>query len=372
MSVTDSAIDGFLCRALVGSPAPWKSLGSISTRGFVDRCQHHGISGLLFHGLRATSEWSGWPVDVRDFLEQAAMAGVAQDLLRGEHLARLMRTFDDRGIGALLIKGEALARTCYPVPGTRSRSDMDVFIGIEHVPAVRSAVQALGYRVLPPFYKSHQFTALRPGDASLGVRFDIHWRILNHPRYARCLSFEDAFERSVEVPGLDRARTLCKPDALLLACMHRHASTRHDPDRLIWILDVHHLASSMPVEEQHSFVTRALERGAHAACCDGILQAQKRFGTTFPAELLERLQPKSATAAARRDPVGQSQLGLLWDDFRRLPGISARAELLGELLVPSAAELLDRYNKKSRLWIPLLYARRAIDGVAGGKESERG
>ena len=79
----------------------------------------------------------------------------------------------------------------------------------------------LGYRVASTVYKSHQFTVVRPAMNRYSIRFDIHWRILNSPRFARVLSFEEAFEGSREVPGMSPMRILSDSDALMLACMHR-------------------------------------------------------------------------------------------------------------------------------------------------------
>jgi hypothetical protein len=355
-------IDNFLCRALCREPVSWSTLGAVTDEEFLARCRHHGVAGLLFQGMRSAGDWLEWPSSVRQSLEHDGMAGVARDLLRMHHLVRLLQELHVRNIQSLLTKGEALAKGLYPTPGTRTRSDMDLFIRIADILPVRDLLVSMGYRVFPPIFKSHQFTAMRQDDAAGGVRFDIHWRILNHPRYARSLSFEEAYATSVEVPTLSSARMLCSEDALLLACMHRFGSTRHDPDRLIWIADIHALVSSMGRDALARFAAKAIEKNLQRECLDGLRRAQDCFHTQTPRELIEQIQvPENHQPLL--GPFAQSQLGLLLHDWRELPDRTTRLGLLQELFLPSGEQLLRKYQKNSRFWLPFLYLRQIGSGI---------
>jgi hypothetical protein len=357
-------IDQFICRALLGQPAEWGSLDALDSDRFLDRCRHHGVAALLFQRRRNRHDFASWPDPVRGELERFAMAGVAQELLRARHLEHLLKNLARQGIPCILTKGEALARTLYATPGTRSRSDSDLFIPVAAVEAVRRSVVRLGYRIVPPVYKSHQFTVMRPGNASGNVRFDIHWRILNAPRYARVLSFEEVHERSAAVPDLPGARMPCHEHALLIACMHRFSNARHDRNRLIWICDIDALVEAMDEPRLAQFAAIAVEKGVQAECLDGLQPAQQCFGTAVPDGVKARLErarpPESWTYRLAR-----SQPGLLIADWRELPGATARWGLVRELFVPSAPSLLARYRKESRLWLPVLYARRLLGGLLG-------
>ena len=206
LSETFPLIDEFLCRALKGEPAGWSALDGLSPDEFLNRCHHHGVSALLFHAVHQHESWASWPLEVRQALEQASRAGVAQELLSTHYLKQLIEVFAERDIPCLLLKGEALASSLYPDAGTRTRSDSDLFIRIRDISTARQAVLDLGYEIVSPVYKSHQFTVMRPGDRTGNVRFDIHWRISNAPRFARVLSFEEAYRDSVAVPGKAPAR----------------------------------------------------------------------------------------------------------------------------------------------------------------------
>ena len=358
----NQAIDRFLCRALRGEPEPWGALAPVAEAEFLARCRHHGVAGLLFQCMRSGSGWPAWPPAVRQALEQDGMGGVARDLLRGHHLERLLQELGARDLPCLLLKGEALARSVYPTPGTRTRSDIDLFIRVADILAVKDLVEAMGYRVFPPIFKSHQFTVMQPDDASGSVRFDVHWRILNDPRFARSLDFDEAFANSVAVPDLVSARMLCNEDALLVACMHRFGSTRHDPDRLIWIADIHALALSMDRDAFVRFAARVAEKQVQRECLDGLRRAQACFLTALPGELLNTLSTGEG-GWSRGSSFARSQLSLLLHDWLELPDRKSRLGLLKELFLPSGQHLLRKYGKSSKLWLPLLYLRQIVGGI---------
>jgi hypothetical protein len=355
-------IDDFLCRALRGEAAQWSALDGLPPDEFLDRCRHHGVSALLFHAVHDRESWASWPVEVRQALEQASRVGVAQELLSTHYLKQLIRAFAERDIPCLLLKGEALAASLYPDPGTRTRSDSDLFIRICDISAVREVVLELGYEIVSPVYKSHQFTVMRPGDRSGNVRFDIHWRISNAPRFARALSFEEAYADSIEMPGMAPARMLSKVDALMLACMHRFGSERHDRDRLIWIFDIHALATSMDQAELPLLASRAVERNVQTVCLDGLLVSEACFLTGVQEPMLAVFKtPENRLSIHRK--LSESQLGLLQDDWKELAEGRARIELLKELFVPSGQFLLYKYRKSSKWWLPVLYVRQITKGV---------
>jgi hypothetical protein len=350
-------IDDFLCRALRGEPAGWNALDGLPPDEFLDRCRHHGVSALLFHAVHQHESWAFWPLAVRQALEQASRAGVAQELLSTHYLKQLIEVFAERDIPCLLLKGEALASSLYPDAGTRTRSDSDLFIRIRDISAARQAVLDLGYEIVSPIYKSHQFTVMRPGDRTGNVRFDIHWRISNAPRFARILTFEEAYRDSIEAPGMAPVRMLSHVDALMLSCVHRFGSERHDRDRLIWIYDIHLLTTALADAQLMTFAQSAMERQVQAVCLDGLQRANDCFYCRLPIDVLGLLR-SPACAKSRVRQLAESPVGLLLDDWRRLNGAQGRIGLMQELFLPSGQFLLDKYDKTNKLWLPVLYLRR--------------
>lgn len=355
-------IDRFLCQALRGEPALWEELPSnISAVELYDRCQHHGVSALLYHAMHHRPEWPGWPRKLRRELDEASKSGIAQDMLRAHHLQLLLTSLRQQGLRVILTKGEALAASHYTTPGTRARCDSDLFISITELMHVQQAVLDAGFEIHSPIYKSHQFTVTRMLDPSHNVRFDIHWRIQNAPRFARVLSFEEAYAGSAELAELGGTRGLNVIDALLLACIHRCGNERHDRDRLIWIYDIHLLLSSLTDSGRKDFAQKAVNRNVQKACWDGVCRAITSFHTAVPDQVQELLRaPELKQTWSRK--YAESNLGLLVDDWQLLPNRQARLGLIRELFIPSSDALLNKYHKTSKYWLPFLYFRQILGG----------
>ena len=362
LSDLNTTIDQFLCRVLRGEMTRWSALDKrISSEDFLSRCQHHGVQALLYHQAQGRGEWIEWPDDIRRALEQQSKAGTAQEMLRSYYLSKLLGKFSEHEVRCLLLKGEALAYTHYLIPGTRARGDSDLFIHIDDVFIAQSLVDEMGLHIVSPKLRTHQFTVMQSESAVGAFVFDVHWRMLNNPRYARLMSFDEVYDRSVVVPDLYCTRVPCTADALLLACMHRLGSKNHDRDRLIWIYDIHLLISSMTTAEQTEFAAKAVELDVQEECMDGIVRSCTWFCTRVAAEALELLKaPGQQQNLSTR--FNRSNLALLLDDAQRLPDLQSRKLLLCELVLPPATFLEMKYGKSGRWWWPVLYTRHIIEG----------
>lgn len=320
------------------------------------------MQALLHDRIQSSVQWPYWPPEIFKVLEQACKAGIAQEMLRSHHLSRILKEFDRAGVRCLLMKGEALALSHYATPGTRARCDSDLFIHSDDIETAKQAVLDAGFSIVSQVYKSHQFTVCRTAESFGAVQFDVHWRISNHPLFARSISFEDAFRDSVEVPGMEAIRMLNPVDALLLACMHRMGNDRHDRNRLIWINDIHALTTAMDVSELREFAAKAVRLQVQSACLDGLSMSAACFSTVLSERMIEVLRtPELPRPFAVR--VAQSNLGLLIDDWRNLSDSRSRSGLLRELFWPSSSYLLNKYHKNNKFWLPILYVRQVLSGA---------
>ena len=357
-------IDDYLCRILRGEGAAWPAtLDADFAPSFLQRSLHHGVEALVFDHAHGTPQWDGWPDEVKTRLAAALRASVAFDLLRAHEVAEFLEELRRRGIAFLLTKGAALARTHYMNSALRTRCDTDLFIDLHDIERVRMALLESGYEAVPPIYKSHQFIGVSRRHTEAPVIFDIHWRILNAPQFARVIDFTEALDQSVPVPGMDGCRTLGAVDALLLACMHRKGSVQHDEDRLIWLYDIHLLLGAMTPGQLDEFAVRAVNKQVQAACLDGLQRAQACFNTLVAGAVIDILTA-AERAANRSGRFAGSNLSLLIDDLRRLPGRQARWSLVGELFFPPADSLVRKYSTSKRRWLPLLYLRHILGGLS--------
>jgi hypothetical protein len=280
----------------------------------------------------------------------------------------VLRALDAANVTALLVKGTPLAYSHYPAPSLRTRCDTDVLVRPADREAARQALESLGYRranavggTLVSYEESH---ARRVGGVDHVV--DLHWQLNNAQVFAQALSHAEAHARSVPVPQLGAsARALCAPHALLLACMHRAAHLGVDGpagNRLIWLYDIHLLASAMTADEWDDFTRLCLARGMRAITQDAFRHTHDALATEFPAGVTEALAvPAAAELSATY--LDSARGPLLMTDLRALGTWRERATLLRESVFPPADYVLAKYGSDSRWLLPWWYVRRAAAGV---------
>ena len=202
--------------------------------------------------------------------------------------------------------------------------------------------------------------------AGRGVRYtcDLHWRVSNRVAFSRLLPWERLAADTRPIPALDAcAEGLAPPHALLMACVHRVAH-HFDPPTLIWLYDIHLLASSMSEEDAARFVALAVDSGLAAICARGLALSQHHFRTSLPAAL-EKLAPAGDEPLAAYHGSGVSGPSTrLISDLRALRRVSrplpavARTPLSA---VPVPARARPRLGSGP---LPWLYARRIVRGVS--------
>ena len=78
--------------------------------------------------------------------------------------------------------------------------------------------------------------------------------------------------------------------------------------------------------------------------------------------MLAVLNAEPTVKSAGRGYKG-SQLALMMDDLRSLPGVRNKIEYFSEYLFPPKDYLLQRYGKTARSWLPVLYFRYILGGL---------
>jgi hypothetical protein len=193
---------------------------------------------------------------------------------------------------------------------------------------------------------------------------DLHWRALNPHVFADVLGYRELEEHAASIPALGRgARGLSHAHALVLACVHRVAHHAMSP-RLIWIHDIHLLATHMRAADWQLFLATADREGVGPLCRNGLEEAVATFGTTLPRGLLadHRLpangdDPRAAYLNERRHAA------IVFADFKAIGNWSARARLASQYLFPGARYMRTVYAPGTRLPLAALYAIRLWRGL---------
>ena len=326
---------------LRGEAADWPSDGArAEPERFLRMAAVHGVSSLLAYQLRRTHRWHQWPVSITARLHQAVRVDVALEVVRRVELERVVLAMSGAGVRPLLMKGAALAYLHYPEPSLRPRYDTDLLVHPDDRDAVAETMRELGYRRAAQ--TSGDFV-MPQANFEMRDRFgtchvcDVHWKIATPQPFANLLPIDALRIRAVEVPTLGTwARALGNLDALLLACIHRVA--HHDEStRLLWLYDIHLIASGLDRQAFARFTALATATGMRAICARGLGLARARFHTTIPEEAMAALAapgaPEPAEMFLRSD---RRKIDVLISDLRLVGSWSARRALLRQHLFPPA------------------------------------
>ena len=328
---------------------------------------HHGLIPLVADRIGAEG---GVPLAFGERIREESRRHAAADMLREAELRLLLGAMASARVEVLVVKGVHLAYSAYARPDLRPRVDTDLLVRPQACATASAVLLELGYgapRHTSGHFVSYQAQNVKRRDGMVLHAVDLHWRIANPQVFAAVLSFEELRSASVPLARLHpTARAPSSVHALLLACVHRVAH-HFDSDRLIWLYDIHLLASAATRSEWQEFSTLAVDRGVAAVCCRSLERAAECFRTHLPGDVMDTLRIGAATRADEptvayllrdRRPV----TGFL-ADARALPGWSARWQLTREHLFPPRQYMRDVYAPASCVPLPALYTWRIIRGA---------
>lgn len=358
-------MDALLAAIVRGDRVEWPFTDPSAERLFLDAARRHGVVPLVARQLRRSEPRERWPEPVVAAIAASARQQAIVEQIQKTELLDLLGAFDARGVRPLVFKGTALAYTHYAYACLRPRCDTDLLVADADVDAAIQALHARGYAPLEHVtgrLVTFQQAFVRVDRHGLRHACDLHWRIANRPAFARLFGWDELKAAARPIAALDhRADAPGVGHALLLACTHRVAH-HYDAAELIWIYDIHLLASSMTDAEAAHLRALAVGKGLAAICRRGLALSQRHFATSLPAALVDLQangpEPLAAYMGERFRPID-----VLVSDLRALGGWRARGRLLCEHLFPSPQYLHGARNRLGGGPLPLVYARRMLHGV---------
>jgi putative nucleotidyltransferase-like protein len=330
----------------------------------VEAAREHRVHLLLADSLSPPEQRLACVEELQADLRRQAIL----DAVRERELRRLIEAFTAARIETLLFKGAGLAYTVYRAPHLRPRVDLDVLIPPERLAGADRLLTSEGWtRAVEPdtLLTSAQRHYKRRSPAGLTEQLDLHWKIANPRLFGNAIAFEDLWARAVPVPIVGgNARTLSCADALLTACVHRVAH-HDDALDLLWLWDIHLLASRLSPDEAAGFIDLAARTRMRAVCARGLGLAAERFHTPGAPALAGALEerPAAAEPSARFVGGGLSMLDLLYADLAATLAWGARVTLIREHLFPSLSYMRSVYARWPAALLPLAYAHRILRGA---------
>jgi len=354
--------------AILRGDAPWHTLARDAS-GFASICSAHEVTGLVQAAISRGAIGGDWPADVRDALACASRTSAAGELLRRREIGTALDALAAADADPILFKGTALAYSVYPEPMARPRVDTDLIVGRDRLDAARRALTACGYTAAVQCGGElvlRQEAWSKTDNLGIEHTLDLHWSVSTQPIFRDLVTYEELAADAVAIERLGRhARGPGAVHALLLACVHPAMHHRH-AEWLIWVSDVHLLASRLSEAEFYRFTSLAIGRRVAAIASQELNRAHRRFGTRIPERVMRSLGAAETEPSAdylrdgRRwhDDLVSSVRALRWRD---------RVRLMREVLVPDARYMRARYRMR-RGWpgavaLPAAYLHRGVRGA---------
>jgi hypothetical protein len=367
-TASSPALNDLFATLLRGEAVLWSAF-STAPEGFLGACLEGGLTGLVYERLRTLPEDCDWPEDICEALARETRAQTARELLRRKELISVLNVLAAENIRPILLKGTALAYSLYDNPASRPRVDTDLLIRANDVDAVRRAMARCGYTA-PTHCDGDllfcQFPLKKADEFGLVHAFDFHWKISTQSLFANVLVFDEIDAVATAVPALGiHARTAGPLHALLLACIHPVMHHRN-AESLIWIYDVHLLASGLSDREFDRFTALALAKQMSAICAYQLRAARTWFGTRIPNKAISDL-----AVPAREPSMAYLRSNRQWRDelisnMRGLPHWRDRLRLLRQVTLPGPVYMLKAYgltpSPLGAALLPILYLHRLASG----------
>lgn len=305
--------------------------------------------------------------DLVTLAERLAGRDVENERKRADIEDEVLDALGAAAIDVLVLKGALLARTVYPAPEARIRTDIDLLVASKAVEDACAALRGIGFA---PSYEVHggppmtQAQWLRRGDSPIHA-VDLHWDLSNRPLLKDRFEFQALLARSVEVPGSARpVGGLCAEDALLHAGAHYFGHHRGEfrPDQ--WLLDMDLLWRSLGEGGAERVAEAALSSGIGSLVAAGMRLSVERFETPVDPGWLDQLGQASRPESAQRltRPPRFRALEIFRSAYEE-KGLVAGLRNLRGTFFPPAAYMRRKYPGARRWALPWLYVKRIVDSL---------
>jgi len=246
--------------------------------------EEHGVEAHLAASLRQLDA-ALVPADIRQTLADRKRAQAFFTLRLNAELFRLLDQFSTNGIGAVAIKGPALAVQAYGDPAMRSYGDLDLLVRQRDIRRATELMIAAGYAPAVPLSAIDsgkipgQYLFSKPESKLL---VELH-NDLTLRYFPRRLPLEEFFARQicVRVDAHD-VPALSVEDELVLICIH---GAKHFWERLMWIADVAALVSRKTGIDWERVVDSSRAVGAERILHTGLRLASDLLKAQLPGKV---------------------------------------------------------------------------------------
>lgn len=349
----------FFANLLRDAPANHDAPPPFDKTALLDRLDYHGVTLLAHRAGRL-------PATLTESLQQRRSMMAANDALKQNALKELYSALVNAGLHeAILFKGGALAYSIYPQPWLRPRTDNDVLINKLNYAQFERVFHALGYQKLfaiEGHYISYQCTFSKPLAGKSVMNIDLHWRINNRQSLAKAFSVKELLTNGAPLNTLSPNIMIPSHiDSILIACLHR-LGHHHNEERLVWLYDIHLLASKLTPSDWALLAARAINKQIASVTLDALQLCQQLLGTTVDDDAIKQLdngaqQHELSRIFLQRD---LPEWRYFLCDLKALPSWRQKFGLVYENLFPSRAYIRQQMGTRSAV---LGYTKRLLRGA---------
>ena len=333
----------------------------------VERIRFHGIAAALAENGFAAGQLP--PAVAAKVLEEARTQAFWEESHRAM-LANLLGALAGHGVQALVMKGSALAYSLYDRPHLRRRGDTDLLIHERDLEQARLQFERLGFvRRRDPQGLVYQQSWLLDTGIGFVHAVDLHWRPNDSPVLQEVLRADEFFALAQPLPRLappamapHKVHTFLQ--GICNQAWHAHHGYLVDgenvtaPERLVWALDNHLLATAFTEDDWTLLADLAQPRAVAPLVLTALRKAQVHHGTHLPEAIVSRLAEGPPQTDVMRRLFEQDQVAAAMQDLRALEGIGAKLQYVRRHALPKGDYLRGKYPDSKGWPLALLHLRR--------------
>jgi len=388
MSDLDRALVALLRAGSPCFPAPTElpTLADSDWARLVEFAEREHLAALLYRALKDSQRLDQLPRACADSLHLAYVRANIANWQWSAVLDDLLARFARADIPVVLLKGAALSVTLYTDPALRQIGDLDVLIRATDKERAGALLVANGFAPLldltagfrEQFGSEQCYT--RRGKRAATV--DLHWNLINRPRYAHALDVEWFWAHTRAVPLNAQRVTVLDWDAQLLH-LAEHFIVHHQMRGLRWSYDLGLLLALHQHELHWEQILNAARQFEFLPVLDAVLtHVTDTWGVAIPESIRASLAESTRglanhlqviVATSERIDATILREGMSFHDWR------TRAAYFFHLFFPSPDYMRERYRIAHPALLPLFYllrlglgARRLVESFAAIVRRARG
>ncbi len=261
----------------------------------------HGLAPLLYYNLHRSDHEHPIPQPIMDQLHDIYYGNLARNLLLYDESSRVLKSFEEKGIPVVALKGIVLAEFIYKNVALRPMADVDLLVQKRNLSEITKTLFELGFEILPQekratikYMNESHFVKHQENIKHLpSLIINIHWDLTAPARFKGATKINTQQMISKARPGKvawSNILVMAPEDQILWVIYH--ATFQHPFIGLLQLCDVAELIKLKENELDWQSLVKTSRNGRIATATYYFLSSSKRLlGAPIPGWVLKALAP---------------------------------------------------------------------------------